>query len=561
MKYTKASVLKYKAFLANHVSKAMEFSPPQALWPYKKTVVTTWELSVPQLTNNAEKLLGVFAFLHHQHITFHLLHQHTEDRPESEVSSYEDMSMPHVDWLLGLTADEDEFDQTIAKLDSLSLIRLSENTEISLHPLVHVWAAARLSPEQQNVRKKEALTLLLRKTSCSHDSFREWNEWSSIATHLRALIETRDFGSMDEISKDLSTDQRSILAWIYSQLGYYTHSLAQYNLVFSDLEKDLETNRNPIARCVTKIAQVNFDLESRSAALECLERASAMVDKLFGNSHILTLSTRSNAGLLLVDDGYYDAAQECYNSILKTCEHFHGADSPLTLKITQRLATVLKHQGKREEALILYERTFKAQQRTFGDAHLLTLETMNRIADLLRSSKRNSEALAWYTNALSNSERGLGKEHPCSIKILSGLAKTYRNLEELDRALELSYRVLDVRKKLYHHEHRDIIEIENDIGTILFMQGQHDGALEQYTKALSKRMDVLGILHPSTLDTVESIGRVYEAKVNFELAYEQYSRALEGRAAHKDGNLEHVKRLTCARERVATVIAERSPDT
>lgn len=524
MKYTKASLPKYETFLANHVEKAMKFSPPQSLWPYKKTVVTTWELSIPQLTNNARKLLGVFAFLHHQHISFQLLHQHPDDSRTTELSFYEDRSMPHIDWLLGLTMDEDEFDQTIARLDSLSLIKLSEKAEISLHPLIHVWAAARLDPEQQNVRKREALTLLLRKTSCSHDSFREWNEWSRIATHFRALIETRDFGSMDEVSKDLSPDQRSILAWVYSQLGYYTHSVAQYDLLFSELEKDLESNRDAIARTVARIPRVGFDLKDRSGALDCLERASRMVDKLFGNSHVLTLSTRSIEGLILADDGRYGAAQECYDSILKTCESALGADSPLTLNVTQCLATVLKHQGRRKEALTLYERTIEAQKRTFGDAHPLTLETMNRIADLLRSWNRNPEALAWYTSALSHSETGLGKEHPRSMKILGGLAKTHRNLGELDRALELSYRVLDGRKKLYYHEQSDVIEIENDIGTILFMQGQYDEALRQYAEALSKRMKVLGSSHPSTMDTVESTGRVYEAKGNLGLAHEREGR-------------------------------------
>ena len=157
MKDTKASLPKYKTFLANHVEKAMKFSPPQSLWPYKRTVVTTWELSIPQLTSNAQNLLGVFAFLHHQNISFQLLHQHLDDGHTSEASFYEDGSLPHIDWLLGLTADEDEFDQTIARLDSLSLIKLSEKTEISLHPLIHVWAAARLDPEQQNVRKRKRL--------------------------------------------------------------------------------------------------------------------------------------------------------------------------------------------------------------------------------------------------------------------------------------------------------------------------------------------------------------------------------------------------------------------
>ncbi|KAM0798240.1 hypothetical protein BDR22DRAFT_823588 [Usnea florida] len=201
--------------ITSHMEKAMRFSPPQSLWPYKKTLVTTWELSMPQLTSNAQNLLGVFAFLHHQHISFQLLRQQPDECQIMEVSLYEDKSMPYVDWLLGLTADEDAFDQTIARLESLSLIKLSEEIEISLHRLVHVWAAVRMNPGRQSLRKKEALTILLRKTSCSHDSLRDWNDWCTNATHFRALVETRGFGSMDEVSKDLSPDQRSTLAWVY----------------------------------------------------------------------------------------------------------------------------------------------------------------------------------------------------------------------------------------------------------------------------------------------------------------------------------------------------------
>ncbi len=556
MNFTKASLPKYKAFLVSHMEKAMKFSPPQSLWPYKETLVTTWELSIPQLTSNAQNLLGVFAFLHHQNLSFQLLHQHPDECHITDISFYEDKSMPHVDWLLGLTADEDEFDQTIARLESLSLIKLSEETKISLHPLVHYWAAARLDPGQQNLRKKEALTILLRKTSCSNDSLREWNEWCTNAPHFRALVETRGFGSMDEVSKDLSPDQRSTLAWVYGQLGYHTHSIAQYTLVFSDFEKDLESNRDAVARTVARIARVRYNQESRSVALDCLACASRMVDKLFGDSHVLTLSTRSNEGLLLAEHGRYSAAQECYDSILRICEPVFGIDNPLTLNVTQSLATVLKHQGRREESLALYERAIEAQKRTLGDDHPLTTETMSRVADLMRSWNRNSEAFTWYTSALSNTEIALGKEHPLSIKILGGLAKTHRNLGELDRALELSYRVLDGRKKLYYDEHSDVIEMENDIGTILFLQGHYDQALKQYTGALDKRTKVLGTTHPSTMDTIESVGRVYEAKGDLAIAHERYSRALEGRAAHKDGNLAHVTRLTSAVERIATMIAD-----
>lgn len=550
--YTKASLPKYETFLANHAKKAMNFSPPQALWPYNRTVVTTWELSIPQLTTNAQRLLGVFAFLHHQQISFRLLRQRPGDCQTDETCFHQDRSRPRVGWLLDLTADEDEFDQTMARLDSLSLIKLSENAGISLHPLVHFWAAARLDIDQQIVRKREALTILLLQTSCSYDSFQEWNVWSGLAVHFRALVETKDFGSMDDVAKDLSPDQRSVLAWVYSQLGYYTQSIAQYNLVFSDFERDLEFHREAITRTVKSIGRVSFSPESRSAALEYLGRASRMVSKLFGNSDILTLSMRSKEGLLLEDNGRYGAAQECYKSIIEICGPVLGADHPLTLTINQGLATVLKHQGKREETLQLYERNIEAQKRTFGEAHPLTLETINRVADLLRSWNRGPEAFTWYTNALLSSETALGNQHPRSIKIRSGLAKTHRMLGELDRALELSHRVLDDRRKLYYHEHVDVIEIENDIGTILFMQGKYDDALKQYEEALGKRLKILGASHPSTMDTIESTGRVYEAKREFGLAHERYTRALKGRAAHKDGNPAHVARLTGAVERVAT---------
>ena len=251
--------------------------------------------------------------------------------------------MPRVGWLLDLTVDEDEFDQTMARLDALSLIQLSENAEISLHLLIHFWAAARLDLDQQITRKREALTLLLCKTSCSYDSFREWNVWSGLAVHFRALVETKDFGSMDEVSIDFSPDQRSVLAWVYGQLGYYNQCITQYNLVFSDFESDLESNREAITSTVKRIGRVSFSSESRSAALDYLGRASRMVGKLFGSSHILTLSMRSNEGFLLAENGRYGAAQECYKSIIEICEPALGADHPHTLNVNRGLAIVLKH--------------------------------------------------------------------------------------------------------------------------------------------------------------------------------------------------------------------------
>lgn len=99
MKFAKASMSRSRAFLANRVDRALRFRPPEVLWPYEKTVITTWEVSIPQLSSDAQRLLSLYFSLHHQHISLQLLHQVTETFCKTDGFSHEDTSMPHVDWL------------------------------------------------------------------------------------------------------------------------------------------------------------------------------------------------------------------------------------------------------------------------------------------------------------------------------------------------------------------------------------------------------------------------------------------------------------------------------
>ena len=189
----KCSPAAYIRQFENQRERVLKFSPK--LSSYNKSVITAWEVSFLRLESDmavAAKLFLVFCYLDSKRISEELLKgaahpvlKMDEDGNEQETVAEDNGVEPDLVDLM----DEDEFDATIARMVSLSLVREYTETTgdkdtriISLHPLVAFCGRARAKQSQRREAAEQAICFL------SH-AFPEWSR--DFRYDIRAKIHVR----------------------------------------------------------------------------------------------------------------------------------------------------------------------------------------------------------------------------------------------------------------------------------------------------------------------------------------------------------------------------------
>lgn len=176
----KCSPAAYIRQFENQRERVLKFSPK--LSSYNKSVITAWEVSFLRLESDmavAAKLFLVFCYLDSKRISEELLKgaahpvlKMDKDGNEQETVAEDNGVEPD---LVDLMMDDDEFDGTIERMVSLSLVREYTETTgekdtriFSLHPLVAFCGRARAKQSQKREAAEQAICFL------SH-AFPEWS--------------------------------------------------------------------------------------------------------------------------------------------------------------------------------------------------------------------------------------------------------------------------------------------------------------------------------------------------------------------------------------------------
>ncbi|CAF9906722.1 MAG: hypothetical protein ALECFALPRED_002615 [Alectoria fallacina] len=156
----------------NQRERVLKFSPK--LSSYNKSVITAWEVSFLRLESNmavTAKLFLVFCYLDSKRISEELLKgaahpvlKMDKDDNEQETVAEDNGVEPN---LIDLMMDDDEFDGTIERMVSLSLVREYTETTgekdtriFSLHPLMAFCGRARAKQSQKREAAEQAICFL-----------------------------------------------------------------------------------------------------------------------------------------------------------------------------------------------------------------------------------------------------------------------------------------------------------------------------------------------------------------------------------------------------------------
>mmetsp|Transcript_24192 Transcript_24192/g.36790 ORF Transcript_24192/g.36790 Transcript_24192/m.36790 type:complete len:311 (+) Transcript_24192:171-1103(+) len=176
-----------------------------------------------------------------------------------------------------------------------------------------------------------------------------------------------------------------------------------------------------------KNQQVNHDI------LEGKKKKLAQQRETLGNTHLNTLISMKNIGVLLQGMGKLEEAQHYLEEALEGRRAKFGDLHPNTLSTIHKLG-VLHHELKHyDEAQSLYEEALEGQTETLGNTHKDTCSTLFSLGILLHDQGQFEEARPVLEEALQGQREVLGPAHEDTLSTLHQLGVLLHDMVDLKK--------------------------------------------------------------------------------------------------------------------------------
>ncbi|KAG8724092.1 hypothetical protein FRC09_000370, partial [Ceratobasidium sp. 395] len=538
---------------------------------FKKTVHATWKRSYDVLSESAQKLLWLLAYLQRDRITVDIFlraaarmetfrltsplnrdDRSALDKTKSCLSNFLD-SAGVWDGLV--------FSSTMREIMSCSLISFGRTNETyELHPLVQYWIRTVIpcSPEMALAQSTFLIALSIDEGKETRDyAFRR-----SLVLHVNSLMERQEridlasaacFGIVlneagqygraellwprvmegkkealgDEHPETLSA--MNDLANTYWSRGRYKQAetlqvqvLEKHKRVFGDGDPTTLIVMGNLASTYSYRGLYKEAETLRLQALEGLKRAP-------GGKHIDTLYALGDLALTHWDQGLYYQAETLQVQVLEGCRRVLGVEHPDVLTATNDLATTYRKQGRYTQAETLQTQVLERRRQTLGDEHPDTLTAMDGLALTYSDQGLYQQAETLQAQVLEGRKRALGDEHPETISALSNLANTYSHQGLYRQAETLQVQVLEGYQRAHGGEHPNILTAMGNLAATYSDQGLHKQAEALQVQVLKGCGRVLGNEHPDTLSAMNNLATIYLDQALFRKAETLQAQVVEGR--------------------------------
>lgn len=273
-----------------------------------------------------------------------------------------------------------------------------------------------------------------------------------------------------------------------------THLLAQLERILGESHPDTLSTRSNLAA-----AYLTAGRPSEAIALS--QQVLAQHEKVHGEENLDTLATRSNLAAAYLAAGRTSDAVELNQAIVTSYERIVGLDDPDTLTSLSNLASSYQAIGRISDAIEMNEKVLHVRCAVLGSDHPETLTTRANLATCLWASDRGDEAIGLLEAVLAARDEVLGLEHPDTLTTRANLATCYWSTSRFADAISVNEQVLADLSRVLGKDHPDTLNTRANLATCLWSAGRTAEAIEQTEGVLSDLERTLGVDHPDTCTT------------------------------------------------------------
>jgi tetratricopeptide (TPR) repeat protein len=508
--YMVANKMNYRSYLELFAKTTVRlFSKSKPPVGYYDTVLTTWKVSLDQLTDQASwQLLYLSAFLNPDHINQGFL-----------AAGINILPQPLADKI----NDESELYDVLTQLETYSLIQRKETDSWGIHRLLQEVIRESLGEEKKDWAKY-AIGLINENWNYDYHQMETWEKSREALPQLLAVLKTA-------IPLQLNDSQSGLVC---NNGGYYLICQGRYEEAEPLIKRALEirermlgANHPDTAISLNSLAVIYENQGRYKEAEPLIKRALEIRERALGGNHPDTATSLNDLAGVYESQGQYEEAEPLYKRALEIKERVLGADHTDTAIALNNLAGVYESQGQYEEAEPLYKRALEIFERVLGVDHPYTATSLNNLANLYYNQGRYEKAEPLFKRTLEIFGRVLGADHPNTATSLNNLAGLYMYKGRYEEAESLNKWALEITERVLGPDHPDMAQSFNNLAELYSSQGRYEEAEPLYKRALEIKERVLGTDHPDTSTSLNNLAGLYQNQGRYEEAELLYKRALE----------------------------------
>jgi tetratricopeptide (TPR) repeat protein/DNA-binding XRE family transcriptional regulator len=481
---------------------------------HPQSVATTFRLSMEQVEQEmpaAADILRVCALLHAEAIPEELFTKGAAHLgPDLEL----------------LAADLSQFDQALAVLRRLSLVRRHPETgTLSLHRLVQVVLREGMSEQERTLWQRRVIHVLnaLFPEVVSKGAAPIWNQCERLLAHILAAVTT---------ITDQEADQE--LVRVLGKAADYLRERVQYEQAGPLYERALNLGEQilgsmhpEMAYPLNGLANIYLEQGRFEQAEPLFQRALSIWEQAFGSEHPLVAHPLNGLAILYAKQGRFEQAEPLFQRALSIWEQALGPMHTLVTRPLNGLAILYKRQGRPERAEVLYERALSIQTQALGPEHPQIARLLYNLAILYQEQGKYEQAEPLFQQSLRLGEQMWGLEHPNLAHPLNGLATLYQEQGKDAQAESLSQRALHLWEQALGVEHLLVAYPLYNLAILSQRQGKYEQAEHLSQKALHIAEQALGLEHPQVAYPLNGLAALYAEQGKYDQAEPLYMRALQ----------------------------------
>jgi tetratricopeptide (TPR) repeat protein len=459
---------------------------------YNDTVGTTWKMSLERLRTSCPNSIILVQFLVFQNPDEILLEFL---RAGAEAVNPELRQIIENNLLLR---------ESLAALESYSLIRVSRGQKIRIHRLVQAIIQDDMESELRLRVISDVIQLGLRSfpaiSDISDQSQRE------ICRRYRWQVAAclENTGDMVKGNPEWMA-LIDVLAEYLLKDGFYLDGLQWVTMTAEIRKKTLGSQHESTLKNMTKMGLFFRHLGRTKEAAELNEETLEIMKRVLGLEHQETLTTMNNLAVAYLHLGKYREAAMLNEETAELRERLLGLEHQKTLISMNNLAVSYNYLGRYEKALGLIEKTVEIRKRVSGLKHQETLISLKNLGRAYRNMSRVEEVTRLFEEIMKLGRNFLGEEHPQMLVNLEELARSLNMMGQLKKAIELHRKTLEIRKRVWGFNHPHTLSSMDGLAGSLHEFGCTKEALLLHKETLKIRQSVLPAEHPEIFESMEGL--------------------------------------------------------
>lgn len=253
------------------------------------------------------------------------------------------------------------------------------------------------------------------------------------------------------------------------------------------------------------------------------ERALAARIKDQGESSFDTIQAMVNLGLLRIDQGRLDQAEQVMARATELAEKNLPLRDQARSGARHGLGMVLHERGQWAKAEATQRQALDETRKNFQDTDRLA-EVCNSLAITLRKVNKFDEAAELFREAITNAEKSKGPNSAMVMTLKNNLGNLLHQRGQHEKAETLYKETIEGRTKLYGPDHPETLTAMSNYAKLLSDMDRTSESLPMQRDIYAKSLARLGPEHPTTLTFMNNLANNLQSTKNLEEA-EEMSRA------------------------------------